>query len=37
MPEETWDFVQRLRWKAVTRLATSNDEHPIEAQLFVRE
>jgi hypothetical protein len=37
MPSETWDFVQRLGWNAITRFPVSNDDHPIEAQVFVRE
>ncbi|HEX3988440.1 MAG TPA: methyltransferase domain-containing protein, partial [Verrucomicrobiae bacterium] len=37
MPTETWDFVQRLGWKAVTRLPVSKDEYPLEVQVFLRD
>lgn len=37
MPEETWTFAQRLGWRAAARLDVSNDEHPLEAQLFIRD
>lgn len=37
LPEETWDFVQRLGWRGLTRLAVGTDDHLVEAQVFVRD
>ncbi|HEY3854649.1 MAG TPA: methyltransferase domain-containing protein [Verrucomicrobiae bacterium] len=36
MPAETWDFVQRLGWSALTRFSVSKDENPLELQVFLR-
>ncbi len=37
LPQETWDFVQRLGWSAVARHPVGTDGHLVEAQLFIRD
>jgi hypothetical protein len=37
MPQETWDFVQRLGWSAVARHPVGTEGNLVEAQLFIRD